>query len=391
MRLLAIDELKTLVEQSLGICVSIYIPTCRFGPETRQNPIRFKNAIRLAETYLEEYKKEYDLQDFNVSEFLQPVLDLDTEEFWQQQNDGLAIFLADNFLRCYRLPLEFEELVIVGDRFHLKPLLPLLTEDGEFYILALSQKDVRFFEGSRYNVNEIELEDVPKSLAEALRYDEPENSLQNRISTPKGGTSNAFQQAGSFHGQGSPDTDDNRRNILQFFHQLDDGLQKYLRGKRAPLVLVGVEYLFPIYREANTYQNLLEEGITGNPEILKPEELQEQAWQIVEPYFTQAQQEAIKQYRDLTGTGKISHDLKEVVAAAYYGRVDRLFVAKGIQQWGSFDPQNNQLNLHADLEPGDEDLLDSAAIQTILNSGTVYAVEPEQVPDAAPLAGIFRY
>jgi len=43
--------------------------------------------------------------------------------------------------------------------------------------------------------------------------------------------------------------------------------------KKAPLVLAGVEYLFPIYQEANTYPDLVEEGITGNPENLKPEEL----------------------------------------------------------------------------------------------------------------------
>lgn len=54
-----------------------------------------------------------------------------------------------------------------------------------------------------------------------------------------------------------------------------------------------------------------------------------------------------------------------------------------------------QLCLNSDAwnrieEPGDEDLLNAAAIQTLLNGGTVYAVEPEQVPDTAPLAAIFR-
>ncbi|MGL5872139.1 MAG: hypothetical protein ACRC2R_07180 [Xenococcaceae cyanobacterium] len=391
MSILSIEELKTLVEKSLGICVSIYLPTMRYGTETRQNSILFKNAIKLAEAYLEEYVKEYEFEDFDVLEFLQPALELDTEEFWQNQNEGLAIFIADNFLQYYRLPIHFEEFVVVGDRFHLKPMLPLLTGDGEFYILALSQKDVRLLQGTRYSVSEIELENVPKSLDAALRYDEPDNSLQNRISISSGGTSNRAQQAGSFHGQGSPDTDDSRRNILQFFHQIDRGLHEYLKDKRAPLILVGVDYLFPIYREANTYQNLIEEGVSENPDILKPEELHDRVWQIVEPYFMQSQQDAIEQYQELVGTGKASHDLKEIVAAAYYGRIDSLFVATGIQQWGSFNPQTDELDLHSDLKPGDEDLLDAAAIQTLLNSGIVYAVEPDKVPDRAPLAGIFRY
>jgi len=77
--------------------------------------------------------------------------------------------------------------------------------------------------------------------------------------------------------------------------------------------------------------------------------------------------------------------------AAHHGRVDVLFVALGIQVWGAIDLSTNTVHEHEDHEPGDEDLLDLAAIQTILNGGIVYAVEPEQVPDHAPLAAVFRY
>lgn len=387
--MLSIDELKTLAEQPQQLCVSLYMPAIRLGDQTQQNPIRFKNLIKQVEAQLQEYP----LRHTNALELLQPALELDKEDFWQHQDEGLAIFVAEDFFRYYRLPLQFDELVVVSDRFHLKPLLPLLTGDGTFYLLALSQKQVRLFKGSRYSVGEIQLDKdkVPLSLADALNYDEPENSLQNRISISKGGTSNSFVQAGSFHGQGSPDTDDSRRNILQFFLQLDRGLQYYLRNKRAPLVLAGVEYLFPIYQEANSYPHLINEGITENPEILKPEELHQQAWAIVEPYFLQDRQQASDRYQELTGTGKTSADLDEVIRAAYYGRVEQLFVAVGEQQWGSFDPQTDRVQIHAEAEPGDEDLLDATAIQTLLNRGTVYALEPEQVPHHAPVAAIFRY
>ncbi len=42
-------------------------------------------------------------------------------------------------------------------------------------------------------------------------------------------------------------------------------------------------------------------------------------------------------------------------------------------------------------EPGDEDLLDLAAVKTFLNSGNIYAVEPEKVPGGEPFAAVFRY
>jgi hypothetical protein len=47
--------------------------------------------------------------------------------------------------------------------------------------------------------------------------------------------------------------------------------------------------------------------------------------------------------------------------------------------------------VHAEAEPGDEDLLDLAAVHTFLNGGMVYAVEPEQMPSYATLAALFRY
>jgi len=51
-------------------------------------------------------------------------------------------------MQVYRLPLEFESLVVVGDRVHLKPLLSLFFGDRYFYLLALSQNQVRFFQAT---------------------------------------------------------------------------------------------------------------------------------------------------------------------------------------------------------------------------------------------------
>ncbi len=77
--------------------------------------------------------------------------------------------------------------------------------------------------------------------------------------------------------------------------------------------------------------------------------------------------------------------------AAYHGRVDKLFVAVGVQVWGTADPESGEVYAHESMEPGDEDLLDVAATRTLVNDGDVYAVEPERIPNGAPLAATFRY
>lgn len=386
MSLLSLEELRTLVESVEQPCVSLYLPMVTAGAETQQNPIRFKNMVKQAEAMLQEC---YQFSRSEASALLQPATELDQNEFWQHQDQGLAIFLSRDFIRYYRLPLAFDQLVLVGDQFHLKPLMPLLMQDEHFYLLALSQKQVRFFEATRYSIREVEVPDMPQSLEAALQYDETAREGQFRIGTSAGRS--RPQQAGSFHGQGSPDRDDRKQDILQFFHQVDHALHEVLREQKAPLVLAAVDYLHPIYREANTYQHLLSQGITENPEILKPDELHAQALPLIHPLFAEAEQAAVEHYQELTATGRTSTDLKEAIPAAYYGRVEQLFVAVGIQQWGNFDPEANRLQMHRDSEPGDVDLLNAAAIQTILNGGTVYAVEPEKVPDEAPLAAVFRY
>ncbi|NMG09537.1 hypothetical protein [Brasilonema sp. UFV-L1] len=390
MTLISRQEIKTLLEQPRQNSVSIYMPTQLAGPEVRQNSIRFKNLIKEAEARL----IDAGLGQDDAIELLAKSHQLDDSNFWEQNVDqGLAVFISKDVFRYYTLPLTFDELVVVTDRFHIKPLLPILNGDGRFYLLALSQKDVRFFEGTHYSIKEIEVENMPKSLDEALNYDETAQEGQFRIATSGGGTANSFVQPGSFHGQGSPDRDQHQKDILQFFHAVNNTLQEKLRDQTAPLLLAGVEYLMPLYKQANTYQHLMEEGITGNQEILSAQELHERAWPIVEPHYHKSQQEVVERFNELFGanTGKASNELKEIIPAAYYQRIDSLLVATNQEQWGLFDPTSETVYLHQEEETGDEDLLDFAAAHTLLNGGTVYAVEAEQVPFSTPVAAIFRY
>jgi len=194
-----------------------------------------------------------------------------------------------------------------------------------------------------------------------------------------------------FHGQGVGAEVPKKDNILRYFHLLDKGLAELLRDKRAPLVLAGVDYLFPIYREANSYPYLLDEGVSGSPEGLSADELHNEAWAIVQPCFQKAQQDAVALYRQSVGTGLASSDVKEIIPAACHGRVGSLLVALGFQQWGVFDYDSDEVILRQEAEPGDEDLSDLAAIQTFLNGGAVYVVSPEDVPDSGQMAAVFRY
>jgi hypothetical protein len=379
-------DLRTLSSKRDGWHVSIFMPTHRVGPETQQDPIRLKNLLGEAEQRL----MKAGLRSSEAEARLEPVSQLVEDGlFWQQQSDSLAIFVSAEEAFHYRIPFDLEELVVVAERFHVKPLLPFLSGDGQFYVLAISKNGVRLLHGTRYSVGEVDLEGIPSSLADALRFDDPERRLQfHTASGPSGGSGG---RPAMFYGQGAPSQDE-KTDILRYFQRVDEGVRELLAGEQAPLVLVGVDYLLPIYEEANEYPYLVEEGITGNPEDLSNKELHQRVWSLVQPGFREEQKEAVDLFLQLADSDRASEDLVEVVPAAIHGRIETLFVALGQQQWGRFEPETNEVKLHADFEPGEQDLTDLAAIQTLLNGGRVYAVEPAQMPDEAALvAGIFRY
>lgn len=383
MALISRDELRELMETRLNPSVSIFLPTHRAGKEIQQDPIRLKNLLTEAEKRL----IAGGMRSPDARDLLAPASSLlEDGWFWRHQSDGLAIFLNQELSRSYRLPLEFTDLLVISDNFHIKPLLPLISGDENFYILALSQNENRLLEGTRFGIDQVDLENVPDSMAEALRFDLTERQLQYHTkSSPKGGQRDAL-----YHGQGAVSNGE-KEDILRYFQQVNKGVQETLQNETAPLILAGVDYLLPIYHEANTYPYLIEPGIEGNPEALSPQELHERAWEKIASYFQRDMKEAIGRYKQVASSDQASKDLSETISIAYHGGVDTLFIRKDAQRWGHFDPVANTLDLHASHQPGDDDLLDTCAVHTYINGGKVYLVEPNIMPADASLAAIFRY
>ncbi|MCI0390985.1 MAG: hypothetical protein MOB07_19745 [Acidobacteria bacterium] len=376
------EELQLLVGKRNDHCASIYLPTHRAGVETRQDPIKLKNLLGDAENRL----LALGLKDREARELLKPAQQLlHQENFWQHQSDGLAMFLTKDFFRHYSVPLRFPNLAVVTDRFHLKPLMLYFTSDDRYYLLALSQNQVRIFEGSRYSLNEIFPRGMPVSLADALDEEEAQKQMQFHTSAPSG-----TKRAAVFHGHGG-NNEVHQDQLLRYFDKINASLHDLLKEEHAPLVLAGVEYLHPIYHSADTYPHILLEGIRSNPERMPLEELQKEAWTIVHPYYQRVRKEAERLYWELTGTGQTTNRVSEAISAAVHGRIATLFLPEGVQSWGSFNEEQNAVTMHADAQQCDEDLLELTALRTLATGGTVFAVEPQQMPDSGSVAAIFRY
>jgi hypothetical protein len=367
------------LSETPGFYLSLLLPTVQKGRDTRENPIRFKNRLTEAEAQL----KAAGFKQGDIESLLKPAVKLiDDYRFWQHQSASLAVYLTLEKLHCYKLPSEVPERTVISKYPYIKPLAPILANDGRFFILAAGLGEATLFEATRYSMFERDLDalkDVPTSLAESLRFDVYEKSLNAHAT--RGGNL-------MYHGHGAGNEDE-KEKILNYFKHLDNGVRQYLAGEQAPLVFAGLEHLFGLYKAANHYPYLLDDAVNANAEALDATELHQRAWQLVEPRFRQAQEETARRFAQ-AGGDTTATDLKEIVIAALDGRVATLFVTFE-DVWGMLDEAKRTVTITEQASADSDDLLNVAAALTLLNGGDVYTVLPEELPKGDTIAALYRF
>jgi len=359
-----------------GPYVSVFLPTHRAGPETRQDPIRLKNLLTAAERELDEAQRDV----------LQPAWRLvEDREFWQHQSDGLAVLASREGTRVLRVPVRLQEASEVGERFRVAPLVPLLARDARFHLLAFSRGRVRLFECTAEGIGELEGDALPSSLEDAVGRDWEERSIQHRTATPSG---DARRNDAMFHGQGAADEDEHRE-MIRFVELVDRGVRELLPADGTPLVLATVDELAGEFRKRSHHPSVLDEWVRGNPDEKDPAELRDAAWPLVEEVLAEPRRRAAARFRERHGTGLATDQPDRVVLAAMDGRVESLFAARGAECRGRVEPDTRTV---AVAEDGDEELLDRAAVETLVHDGQVFVVPAEEMPaEGVVLAAVLRY
>ena len=385
------EELTRLVDLQDGTCISVYMPTHRFRSDWSQNTTRLKNLLRDARNQL----RDQEVRETDIDQLLGDARRLlDRPGFWRELSEGLAVFITTEASEFYRLPLSFEEIAIVEDQFHLKPLFPLIAANDRYYLLALSQNDVRLYQGTDQAISEVEAAEIPADIVSAIqRYEEPpEQGVQ--MHTQGASQNGDADQRHHGHGSSEDQSREPKDQLKRFFREIDESVSGYIGGEDVPLVLAGVSEYLPLYQGVNSYSNLVEDDIVaGNPEHLDMKELHNEAWDIVESVLQDRQREEMDRFRETyhQNGGLASSNFHEILPACAYGRVDTLFVPVGQYRWGRFDPETNTVEVHDSQQPGDGDLLNYAAVSAYMNGARVHALQPANMPGGRSVAATFRY
>ena len=371
------DDLEMLIAERMGPCISIFLSTHPSGREGENDPLRLTQLVDRAETRL----VEEGMRSVQARELVKPLRDLvEDERFWRDRSHGLAVFFSGDLFQQYRLPVDLPTDVVVGPHFVTRPLLPLLTQDNRFLLLALSLNRVRLFEGNRYRVIQREVPGMPTNMEEALDITSVDRGQQMHIAGPDA----------VYHGQGGK-PDDRKDDIRGFFRMVEEALQPILRDEKLPLLLAGVGYLLPLYREVNSYAGLADQQLESNCDYLTDAELHQLAWPIVEEMLAAQRKREIDSLYGVTARERCATDIRAILPAAAEGRVELLLVDNDWQCTGSFEPSTGAISVQPNGDAKGDDLLDIAARETLLHRGRVFSVNRDEIPEETSIAAVLRY
>lgn len=382
-----IENIEELVTVQSQLCISIFIPTHRYGHEVNDgmDRISLKNELQNVKNELE----DRGLQKRYVAELLEPGFSLlDDSFFWRNMEEGLAVFISEGFFRYFTVPVSVKNQNFIAKDFIVTPLLSLLNENGQFYILDLNLDGIRLFRADKFDIEQIEITDqmFPQNIEQILKDYDFEYDLHRR------NTGAGRSLAANFHGHSSDD-DLEYKYREEFLKRIDTGLNKYLNQSKAPLILVGVDNIQAKYRKVNTYNNLIDKGVFGNHEYVNVKEIHQKALGVVEDYFKKPIKDQLDKYQFMAGTGKASYEVEDVFQNALAGRVETVFFNEDAHLWADIDA-NGEIHVHEEQQENDIDLFNSIAIQTLLNDGQVVPVRKEEIPEKevdTELVAVYRY
>ncbi|MEM6473326.1 MAG: hypothetical protein AAF802_27455 [Planctomycetota bacterium] len=338
--------------------------THRRGRETRQGRIRLKNLLKQA-------TEKLSAAGFDDS-MLQPLhAKVDDDGFWQQQGDGLAIYLSDDSCEMLRLNRRVDDVVVVTGSFYIQPLIRESNDSGRYFVLALSWDAAQLMRGDGGGLEIVETDLLPAKFDELVLPRDPEVSLQNTTHQSVGdggGTSVSM-----FHGQGEGE-DKIEADRDQYLTRVGDEVTNAVYNTGLPLVVVATGEVTGQFRASTDV--VVAAKVDGSPSELSDDELRERARQAIAPHLKVNHHQFAEKLGNALADSRGSQDLDEVLSAATEGRVEALMIC----------PNENQADMHHRTR------LNKAVVQTLRNGGEVFQAEHGAMPLAATLvAAMFRY
>jgi hypothetical protein len=380
------NTVRALSERDAAPSVSLYLPTHQYGAEMQQDPVRLANLMAAAR----DQAKALGWSRERLHAILRPAqATLENREFWRHQSIGLGVLLSADDAYEFKLDTPVQEFACAGGRFCLRPLIPSVAlANHEWYVLALSQNDVRLLRCSARAAETIALEGAPRCLEDSAGHDYEERSVQFHTgAAQRGGGTRAAQ----FHGQGRA-SDKRDQEIEQFLRRVHDGITAELADSSTPVVLACVDSLQPIFQRVNKSLNVLDNAIDGNPDERSDEDLRASGLRAARAHFEADTERVLEFVRENAGTDKVCAGIADVLPFAQQGRMQALIVDCAEPLWGRYEGARVRVYDEQTWRPDADDLIDRAISFALSTGAELYPVKTGALPNGmSRLAGIRRF
>lgn len=377
------SEIKNLLEsQPRSPAITMYIPTHKTisPPHMHEDQVRFKNlrskAIKILET--RDKHNAFNQEFESACENLQ-----NNQDVWKHMSESLLLCVRPGLFAYYHLPIDSDEYVSVADNFHLTPVIGLLNDLRNYYVLGASKQNPILFKGDAYGL-ELTGVTLPESIESALNIDEMHIKSVQFASISRGGSKGA-----QFHGQGSAkDAGDEER--LRFFRIIDDIVCKRA-DMSLPLILAGTDSEVAEYRAQSRHQQLLNRHIDGHFTTKDTATLHEKSVAIIQQeVIAKSHKRALEEYTQLHGS-LTTDQMSELKDAAEKGRIKTLLIAMSHETRDTV--RDTMAQVHKLVFPNDKasQAVDYIAQQVVKQSGQIINLTQGEMPSGKLILAINRY
>lgn len=334
-------DLLTLQQTSGYPSLTITLPTHRTSPDNRQDPIRLRNLSSQATQRL--------LSEFNKRE-IEPILtrldNLVAKVDYHYLLDGLALFVNRDFVGSYNLPFTLPERVVVAETFLTRDLVFAMNRTPRYWVLVLTEKPTRLFEGAHDTLVEVKEGGFP---------------------VVHEGPGGATALPGGFGIKKSAYRDERHR---QFFRTVDGLLKPFIADDPLPLVVVGVDRYQSFFNEITGHKNLILATLQGSHAKISAPRLAKLVWPLVESGLAEKRKRYLAELDKAISEKKVVSTVGEVWRLANEGRGSLLLVEEDFHYPGRLDESGTHL-LPAD-DPNQPGVIPDAVddiIETVLAKG----------------------
>ena len=368
------EELLSMQKEKGKICVSIIVPTHRLAPERRVDKLEVERAINNAKELL-----QYRYTVSNINPLLQAIDELYEAIDFTHNSDGLGLYISPNIKLAVQYPFPVEEKVMVGDNFEIRDLLYKVNYANPYFVLMLTEKGVRLFEGTCDDLNEIKDNNFPKEYEEEYIYNPPSRSAPN---------------AGHSHVK-SVEKDKSMLEEIRFkdfFRHPDELLNDYLVGN-TPLILLGVEKELAWFENISVHKKNIIGKITGSYNYSNPTQLADIAWPVMHSHQDNERVQLIKEFTEKIGEHLGISGIQEVWEATKEDKAFKLLVEKDFRSPGFVDKDAYRLYLRPPPTPHKvlADAVDDIIEMVLEKDGHVFFTDNGMLKDYQRIALITRY